>query len=473
MVWLTGLEFDIHVKRLGLKPPRLNRQALLDNAYYLAFDQYFNDSFSLRSPLIFAKRWLDYRLFHLTDTDAIHVGTDGWLYSRQSIDSLRKTACKEMADIEKLVLELHAIERLIEATGRRFFFTVAPNKSTIYPEFVGPLPQDQSCNRNTYDLLLEAIESHPLKNFVRLDQLLRDSKSDALLYDPTSRFWNAQGAMLAARAIHRQIAGDRVNKPVLDFNPSGALRSDDLKNQLLGLANVTDNASVRHFRDSGQPDLPHAIIYGNDFTKKQLPYLQQMFSRLDVIQTDGFPSRQHEEDLSTYDMILLESTESELVGTQIEIDRIFAVFEDEALRLTRHPVDLQTAVPVSNVSLRPQKRGLQIKSLGHQSSFKLTSIPGSDDHMFKVLKITMTSLQANNMTIKFMRRLPYSSRKSLKPGLTVSYLPLPFQESISLSIHPGDKAGVFTLNSAEILAFPDRFVVPQPTPEKIIMATAD
>ena len=107
LVWLTGLEFDIHVKRLGLKPPRLDRQALLNNAYYLAFDQYFNDSFSLRSPLIFAKRWLDYRLFHMTDTDGIHVGTDGWLYSRQSIDSLRKVNCKEMGDIEKLVLELY------------------------------------------------------------------------------------------------------------------------------------------------------------------------------------------------------------------------------------------------------------------------------------------------------------------------------------------------------------------------------
>ena len=82
MVWLTGLELDIHVERLGLKPPRLDRHALLDNAYYLSFDQYFNDSFSLRSPLIFFKRWLDYRLFHMTDTTGVHVGTDGWLYSR-------------------------------------------------------------------------------------------------------------------------------------------------------------------------------------------------------------------------------------------------------------------------------------------------------------------------------------------------------------------------------------------------------
>ena len=473
MVWLIGLELDVHVERLGLKPPRLDRQALLNNAYYLSFDQYFNDSFSLRSPLIFAKRWVDYRLFHMTDTDGVHVGTDGWLYSRQSIDSHRKVACSEKQDIEQLILELHAIERLIEATGRRFFFIVAPNKSTIYPEFVGRLPKGPSCNYNKYDLFIEANKSHPLKNFVRLDQLLRIAKSDALLYDQTSRFWNAQGALLAADAIHRQINKDKAKKQVLNYKPIGPFGSDDLKNQLLGIANATENESVKYYRDSGQPDLPGAIVYGNDFIQRQLPYLQQMFSRLDVIQADSFPSRQHEEDLSAYDMILLESAESELGMIQIDIDKIFSVFEVEALLPTRRPIDLQTAVPVSNVSLKSKKKGLQIKSVGHQSSFKLLSVPASDDHIFRVLKLSMTSLHTDNMTIKFMRRLPYFTRKTLKPGITELYLPLPFQKSISLSIHPGDKAGVFMLHSAEILAFPDRFGVTESPQKKTIIAKAD
>jgi len=474
MLWLIGLELDIHVERLGLKPPRLDRQALLDNEYYLSFDQYFNDSFALRSPLIFTKRWLDYRLFHMTDTNDVHVGTDGWLYSRQSIDDYRKETCSGKQDIEYLVLELHAIERLIEATGRRFFFIVAPNKSTIYPEFVGSLPQSSSCNYNKYDLFLAAIESHRLKNFVRLDQLLRNAKkSDTLLYNPTSRFWNAQGAMVAAGAIHQQIAKDRVKKHALDYKSIGPISSGDLKNQLMGLASVAEDESVKHLRGSGQPDLPYAIVYGNYFIQNQLPYLQQMFSRLDVIRLESFPSRQHEEDLRAYDIILLQRAESDLGTMQIDTDRIFSIFEVEALLPTRHPIDLQNAVPVSNVSLKQQVKGLQIKSVGRQSSFKLISIPASGDHIFRVLKLTITSLHTDSMTIKYMRRLPYFTRKAIKPGLTELYLPLPFQKSISLSIHPGDKAGVFMLHSAEILKFPDRSGVMEAPPKKTIIAKTD
>ncbi|MCK5487794.1 MAG: hypothetical protein KAI86_16360, partial [Desulfobacterales bacterium] len=373
-----------------------------------------------------------------------------------------------------LVLELHAIERLIEATGRRFFFIVAPNKSTIYPEFVGTLPQSPSCNYNKYDLFLEAIESHRLKNFVRLDQLLRNAKkSDALLYDPTSRFWNVQGAMVAAGAIHRQIVEDHVKKQALDYKPIGPISSGDLKNQLMGLLMADEDESVKHFRGSGQPDLPYGIVYGDDFIQNQLPYIEQMFSRLDVIRVDRIPSRQHKEDLRAYDIILLERAESELGTIQIEIDKIFSILEAEALLPIRYPIDLQTAVPVSNVSLKQQAKGLQIKSVGHQSRFKLISIPASHDHIFRVLKLTITSPHTDNMEIKYMSRLPYFTRKMLKPGLTELYLPLPFQKSLSLSIHPGDKAGVFMLHSAEILEFPDSFGVTEPPQKKTIIAKTD
>ena len=91
--WLIDLDFQPQVDRIGLKPPRFNGRALFDNEYYLSFDQYFNDNFSLRSPLILTKRWLDYRIFHMTDVQGVHVGNNGWLYSRQSIDDHRKEAC--------------------------------------------------------------------------------------------------------------------------------------------------------------------------------------------------------------------------------------------------------------------------------------------------------------------------------------------------------------------------------------------
>ncbi|MGD8410067.1 MAG: hypothetical protein PVF25_07890, partial [Desulfobacterales bacterium] len=94
-VWLIRLDFGIDVERLNLKPPRFDARALLNKDYYRSIDQYLNDNFSLRDPLLFAKRWLDYHLFKMTDTAAVHVGKQGWLYSRKSIEDVQKEACDD------------------------------------------------------------------------------------------------------------------------------------------------------------------------------------------------------------------------------------------------------------------------------------------------------------------------------------------------------------------------------------------
>ena len=476
VVWFMGLDFGLQVDRIGLKPPRFDRRALLDNAYYLSFDQYFNDNFSLRSPLILTKRWLDYRIFRMTDVKGVHVARNGWLYSRQSIDDYRKEACHETQDIERLVLELLAVEKIVKATGRRFFFIVAPGKSTIYPEFVGPLPQSSACSHSRYDLFIEAVDAHPLKSFVRLDQYLsRAKKNHALLYDRTGSIWNGLGAMIASEAIQAQIIRDRKQKVVFDYNRNDTAAYDDLNKRLMGFLSGAEEVPVMHLSSSGQPGLSHGIIYGDGFLKNLIPYLAQLFSRLDVIRADSLPSRQYGEDLSAGDLILLERAESELGTVRIEIDKIFSIFEPVALVPIKYLLDPQTIIPGANISLKNRADGLEIKSVGIQSVFKFKSIPASDDNFFKVLKLTLETSHSDIMTVKYMTESPLVFPKSLKSGITELYLPLPFQKasSLNLNIHPGNKAGVLVLRSAEILAFTDSPASPEPLQEKTLVAKTD
>ena len=87
-----GLDFGIKINRLGLKFPQPYGRALLENEYYRAFEQYFDDSFALRGPLILAKNWLDFHIFQTTDAADVHVGRDDWLYSRKAVADYRKAA---------------------------------------------------------------------------------------------------------------------------------------------------------------------------------------------------------------------------------------------------------------------------------------------------------------------------------------------------------------------------------------------
>ncbi len=471
LVWLSDLEFGIKMERIGLKPPRFDGQVLLDNEYYRSFDQYFNDSFSLRSPLLFAKRWLDYRLFQTAEADDVHVGNHGWLFSRRAIEDYRKEACRGIPAIEQLVLELHAIERIVAASDRRFFFTVAPNKSTIYPEFVGFVPQNESCHRSRYDLLLEAIVVRPLNGFVRLDELLRSTKKNAaLLYDRTRANWNPLGAKVAAEGLQAQIIKDSGEKHVFHYVRSDTAGDRDLNSRLMGFLTETEDIPVVHRWNSGNPGLSSAIIYGDAFIENLIPYLEQMFARLEVIRADSVLSGQYGEDLRAADVILLERAESELDTLDIDLDKIFSIFETQVRLPVKFNYDLQAIVPGAHVSLHQKADGLEIKSLGTRSVFNLNAIPGSNDNILRVLKLTIQASHSDIMSVHYMTDPPLVLKKSLKPGTLQLFLPLPFQESVSLNVQPGRKAGVLILDSAQIYELPETSDTADPGHQKTRLA---
>lgn len=455
-VWVMGLDLGVRVDRKGLKAPLFVRKAFWDNDYYLSFDQYFKDSFSLRGPLIFAKNWTDYHLFRTTDSRRVHIGTQGWLYDDKSIEDYRKEACKDAPYAEHLFLELYAVEKIVEASGRKFFFSIAPDKSTIYPQFVGFVPRSDTCDKSLYDLFLENVTSHPMKSFVRLDHLMKQEKEKHVwLYDKTATQWNSRGARVAAKTFLQKVFNDEVTESTPDLERVDTRVTGDLTGRLMGLMVKHEEKPVRHFIGFDRPDLLPAVIFGDASLSNLTPYMAGRFKKLDMIYTDHIPSKRYGENLSSYNVILIVRAESGMKTLSIDLDRIFSILETEASVPTGLYLNLAGVVPVSQVSLAARKDGLEIKSVGAESVFKFISIPGSDDKIFRVLKLSMTSTRPDTMTIDYMTDSPYVIHKPLKTGLTKVYLPLPFVKSLSLRINPGENAGLFKLQQAEILNFSD------------------
>ena len=471
VVWLTRLDFGIHVEHIGLKPPRFDARALLNNDYYRSFDQYLNDSFSLRDPLLFAKRWLDYHLFKTTDTAAVHVGRQGWLYSRKSIEDFQKKACAEVVLIEQLALDLYAVDQLLSAAGRQFVFAVAPNKSTIYPEYLGFIPTGKSCGRSRYDLLLGALERYPLKNFVRLDKRLLNAKADdRWLYNPTGTHWNDLGARVVAEAIREQLLQDASHEQAFDHSPNNPGHPVDLTRQMLGLFTEVEDEAVIQLTSIESVDRPNAVFYGDGYVKNLMPYLSQILGKLEVVRADRVPSRRYNENLKAADIILLQAAESQLGMIRLDVDQIYTTFAAGALVPVSYPLDLQAFVSRANISLNTRAAGLEIKSVGDPSRFAIMSIPGSDDQVFRLLKLTVEAPHSDTMTFEFKTDPPLITRKALRPGFTTMYLPLPFEKTLSLSVNPGSKAGVLMLPSAEVLTFAALRETTEPRPQKNLLA---
>ena len=211
--------------------PQPDRHALFKNDYYRALDQYINDHFIFRDRVVFIKNWLGFKLFRKTERTDIHVGRNGWLYRRRDVETPLQDIRRDPGPTNRLLLELHALEKVIEASGRRFRLLVIPSKSSIYPEYVGWIPLPARGQR-AYDLFREAHQAHPLKYGVPLEAPLLARKSGPhLLYDPTASTWNGRGAAVAADALHHSLFNTPMPTPII----MAAKRHDDLERQVLGM----------------------------------------------------------------------------------------------------------------------------------------------------------------------------------------------------------------------------------------------
>jgi len=455
VVWLTGMQFDCDVERIGYERPKFSGKMLLDSKFYRAFDRYFNDRFSLQGPLLLAKRWLDYKLFRTTDAENIHVGSEHWLYHRQSVDDYRIDACKLKAEMARAVLSLHALEAMLRSADRKLVLMVAPNKSTVFPEYLGNVPREGHCRRSFYEIFLQTMGRHGLQGFVRLDEPLKDAKTQggAPIYVKDSRFWGPGGAAVALERLLQTL--DRRPADVSHSATPARMPLDDLRRRLLGTSVGEPMDSHRRLVGNAEPTLPAAVVYGDGFIEPLLPDLSAMVRRLDVLPIDRVPSVQFGESLADYELVLLEVSETRLKSLLIDTTRIFQSLKGELGHMKVEPVAPQTLHGGPGTSLQPANEQVVLRSAGGHASLVIEGLPGSSNAVFRMLKFSVSSHQSARWTLEFRGDWPYRIQETLHAGTSEFFVPLPFGSSISLTVQPGQRPALFVFEAIQVVSFAD------------------
>lgn len=438
---LTGTGGSSASAQKKAKAPGAQLRTLLEPEYYHAWEQYLDSRLAPNGVLLQAKRWLDYRLFNMTDMTDVYVGLDGWLFARRDIDRLHKGTCDQETHIKQLLLELKTIAHLVDASGRRFFFSVAPGKSTIYKEYVGNVPKDPSCPKSLYELLLDEQDKHALNCFVRLDRILQAAKTpESMLYSKTGLTWNARGAHIAAQALLHTIFSN-------GDTTGGA--DKDLKAAILGETTPAERSSA----DPGMYRLSSAVVYGDAAMAELLPDLARPFNRLDAIAADTIPSPNHGENLSAYDTVLVVVDESQLQTLQFDFDELCRMLSVDALADTQNSIPLQTFTAETHLSLNYERGRLAVKSLGADAHFMLPSLPGSDAATLRILAMNITTPTTDRLTWSMVHSSTAMGTKQIRAGMARIYLPMPVQAAVRLRINPGQSTGLFFISEATVLEF--------------------
>ncbi len=110
--------------------------------YFQKFNKYYINDFPFRSNLLYINNFLRVKIFGVSPVDRVMIGRDGWLYIKKLNENGREMDYSRSIDkfsSDELALWLKIFRERKEwlgTMGIKMFLVIAPNKSTIYPEFL-------------------------------------------------------------------------------------------------------------------------------------------------------------------------------------------------------------------------------------------------------------------------------------------------------------------------------------------------
>ncbi len=181
-------------------------------AYLASLERYFDNHFGFRKQLV---RWNNdwkIKIFHESLIGMAMQGRDGWLYwagdrMLANYEGTLRFDEQDLADWQKL---LEARRDWVKARGGKYVFVIAPDKQSIYPEYL-PEWVVKSGQPSKMDQLLAHLRAHSSVEVLDLRPVLTAAKKDGPIFLKTDTHWNQFGAFIACRqlalTLQRQLPG--------------------------------------------------------------------------------------------------------------------------------------------------------------------------------------------------------------------------------------------------------------------------
>jgi hypothetical protein len=236
-------------------------------------------------------------------------GEDGWLYFGADVSGM----CQPVQTVQETMDRLNRLAEAVEASGRRFVFTVAPDKSTVFPDNLPDSYLGAECAAERRTEFWDALRTTPPTGYVDLrGPLEAEQGRSGPIYRPTDTHWAPHGAAVYAQELARQL--DPVLLEDTEVVETGtATRAGDL-GRMLGMTTEDEIPTVELRRpgvtpvnrESLQlPELsltgpvsatnrttdaplfePHTLLLGDSFTASSLPVLGPLFANVSLLHNE-------------------------------------------------------------------------------------------------------------------------------------------------------------------------------------------
>ncbi len=178
--------------------PELKDENGFNSDYLSGLGAYYADHFALRQQLVSLDSSIRSRIFGVSTVDSVVVGRDGWLFYSDTVKDFTGSAPMSDRQLFNIANNMAITQRYVNERGAKFLFTIAPNKNTLYPQFM-PYTM-QAAEPATHNAVrLESELSQAGVSYSDLFELF--GAQDEILYLARDSHWNNDGALLAAQKL--------------------------------------------------------------------------------------------------------------------------------------------------------------------------------------------------------------------------------------------------------------------------------
>ena len=176
--------------------PALKTGEGINKDFFADLQKYVNDRFFLRQKLITLDRRLSNAL-GASGEDKVIAGKDGWLFFADTLGDFTGTNPMSSRELFSAASNVALMDEYCRKTGREFTFIVAPNKNSLYGEFMPDYGVTaRTSNVETFHNLLQQLGVSYVDLFAAFGEV------EEPLYFAHDSHWNSKGAALGADLIN-------------------------------------------------------------------------------------------------------------------------------------------------------------------------------------------------------------------------------------------------------------------------------
>jgi len=151
--------------------PSIKTGGKLNVKFFDQLNDYFSDNFAFRQNLIEVDAIIKKNVFRQSGNEKVIVGSKGYLFFSETLDDYLGQNTLSKREIYSCGRVLSLLQENVEQNNRQFLFVIAPNKNSLYPEYM-PKRYIKTSEQNNYSLLQAEMKKRLLSLFLAFVTLL-------------------------------------------------------------------------------------------------------------------------------------------------------------------------------------------------------------------------------------------------------------------------------------------------------------